>query len=547
MRCTLVGMVVRTLLIVLSALGLTSPCSAQVLAVFLKEGKASKALAKHVVTLNGKPAVIGEPKSGIVYNAQQRSIVYQGGGRNELYVADPAKPEDVPYTVVGGERKERSKKHVVGIEGKDIAGISILMADESLAGLAREYELRRTQLDDLRETRDELDKTTAAWAAYHVRLVTGMERLEGWLARTGFAKAATELAKEREKLEKRVRDDAIRARSEKALASVESIEPPAELVRLAQEVSGGSDTFLAMQSQHLRVYFVDELSAREITHVMKFGEEVIEGFRAEFVDPYLADDFQDTIPDDVFCEWLYVPNVDERYEAYTKLFYNISWERNREDRLAMGGGRSPGSPRRPYRFYRKNRDLDLEAIFCHDLGHALSGVHYGGERRSINQDWLSEGAAYYLSFEYLARNGVTCKSFDVERAGYVRREAKREAGEKTVGVARRELYNEVALKAGRPIDQLARRDLVVMDDADLAKSWSFFDYVARKEGEAGQRWLRAAGKHAWEDSTFLANWRADAAKILEVDPGRAFKDIEERWKEFATLHQDTGERTRRRR
>ena len=169
--------------------------------------------------------------------------------------------------------------------------------------------LRRQQLDDLREARDDQDKTTAAWAALHVRLVTGMERLEGWLLRTGFARAATELSKERGKLEKRVRDDAIRARGERALESVKEIDVPAELVALAEEVSDGRDTFLAMESQHLRVYFTDELSAREVTHVMRFGEEVIEGFRAEFVDPYLAEDYPDTIPDDVFCEWLYVPNV----------------------------------------------------------------------------------------------------------------------------------------------------------------------------------------------------------------------------------------------
>lgn len=539
-------MTVRSMLLGLAALLLAAPSSGQVLAVFLQEGKLPKDLSKHAVTLNGELAVVGEPKSGIVYDPARRLITYQSNGNNELYVADPAKPGEVPYTVTGGRREERSKKYVLTVSGSDITRVTILMADESLAGLAREYELRSQQLEDIREARDDLDKTTAAWAAMHVRLVTGMERLEGWLQRTGFTKAATELAKERSKLEKRVRDDAIRARSEKALASIKEIDPPAELVALAQEL-GGEDTFKALESQHLRVYFVDELSLQELEHVMKFGEEVIEGFRAEFVDPYLADDYPDTIPDEVFCEWLFVPNSDASYEAYTAGFYQVSWVRNREVRLAMGGGRSPGGRRSPYRFYRKNRELDLEALFCHDLGHALSGVHYGGEQRAIRQDWLSEGAAYYLSFEYLARNGVTCKSFDVERSGYVQREAKREAGEKTVGVARRDLYNEVALKAGRPIDLLARRDLVVMDDADLAKSWSFFDYVARKEGEAGQRWLRAAGRYAWEDSTFLARWRADAAQILGVDPARAFKDIEERWKAFATLQQETGGRSRKRR
>lgn len=280
---------------------------------------------------------------------------------------------------------------------------------------------------------------------------------------------------------------------------------------------------------------------------MHFGEEIVEGFRTEFVDPYLASDYPDRIPEGVFCEWLFVPNDNAKYEGYTNGLWQVSWERNREERLAMGGGRMNGSTNRAYRFFRKNHQLDLEALVCHALGHALAGVHYGAERGNIQQDWLSEGVAYYLSFEFLARNGVTCKAFDIERSGYVRREVAREAGEKTIGVARREMYNQVALQNGRPIDQLALRDLVVMDDADLAKAWSFFDYVARKEGEAGQRWLRSAGEHANDRQTFIANWRKDAAAILEVDPGRAFKAIEERWKAFATLHQHTDERTRRRR
>lgn len=526
---------------------LAGPASGQILGVVLKDAKAAKSFEDHVVTLNGEPVVVGEAKEGIRYDAVKRLVTYSSNGRNVLFVADPGKPEEVPYKVKEGARVERSKKHVVAIDGADIARVMVLMADESLAGLAKEYGLRVRQIEELREARDDLDKTTVAWAGTHVKLVSTMSRLESWLLRTGFAQAATSLGKDREKLEKRVRDDALRARAEQAFASVHQIDPPEELVALAQQVSGGSDTFLALESQHLRVYFVDELSAGEMTAVLRFGEEVIEGFRAEFVDAYLAEDYPDTIPDGLFCEWFYVPNVDARYEAYTKGFYKVNWDQNREERLAMGGGRSDGGASRPYRFYRKNRDLDLEAIFCHDLGHALAGVHYGGDRLAIRQDWLSEGVAYYLSFEFLARNGVTCKSFDAERAGYVHREHMRESGEKTVGVARRDLYNEVALKAGRPIDQLALRDLVVMDDADLAKSWSFFDYVARKEGEAGQRWLRAAGQHAWDPKTFIANWRQGAAEVLEVDPSRAFKDIEERWKEFATMLQDTGETTRKRR
>ncbi len=539
-------MSVRLLIPILFASVLAAPSSAQIVAVYLK-GKVSKTLAKHAVELEGGLAVVGEPKSGIRYDPDARQIQYSGDGPNELYVADPAKPQDVPYEIRKGERRERSKKNVVSINGRDIDRIVMLMVDESLLGLSKEYKLRSSQIDELREARDALDKTTAAWAARHLRLVTAMARLEGWLARTGFTKAAEDLTKGRKKIEKKTRDAALRARSEKALAAIKSCGPPEDLVSLAEEISGGNDKFLAFQSQHMRVYFIDEIEASRVKEAMHLGEEVIEGFRAEFVDPYLADDYLDTIPDDIIVEWLFVPDVDERYEAYTTRYWSVSWTRDREERLAMGGGRMEGGPSRPYRFYRKNRDLDLDALFCHDLGHTLCGVHYGGARQALRQDWLSEGVAYYISFEFLGRNGVTCKAFDVERSGYVKRQAKRDQGEKTIGIARRELYNEVALKAGRPIEQLALRDLVVMDDADLAKSWSFFDYIARKEGEAGQRWLRSAGRHGWETSTFIAKWREDATKILGVDPSRAFKDVEERWKAFATMDQEIGEKTRKRR
>ena len=76
-----------------------------------------------------------------------------------------------------------------------------------------------------------------------------------------------------------------------------------------------------------------------------------------------------------------------------------------------------------------------------------------------------------------------------------------------------------------------------MDDADLAKSWSFFDYVARKRGAAGQRWLRAAGKHSLERGTFIERWRESAATILEVEPAQAFRSLEASWRDYASTAQ----------
>ena len=97
--------------------------------------------------------------------------------------------------------------------------------------------------------------------------------------------------------------------------------------------------------------------------------------------------------------------------------------------------------------------------------------------------------------------------------------------------------NEIALTMGRPIDQLALRRIFDMDDADLAKSWSFFDYLARKEGKAGQRWLRAAATHSRSRSTFITKWREAAADILGVGAADAFNTLERRWREYASGEQ----------
>jgi hypothetical protein len=95
------------------------------------------------------------------------------------------------------------------------------------------------------------------------------------------------------------------------------------------------------------------------------------------------------------------------------------------------------------------------------------------------------------------------------------------------------VYNAIALELGRPIDQLARKSLFELDDADLAKSWSFLDYIARAEGKPGQLWLRSAGEHSHNDKTFLAEWRTDAARILGVGEADAFKAMDARWRQFA--------------
>ena len=530
-------------LILALLLGLFSLCAtaeAQIVAVHFRDAKTAGKYKKYLVEHNGVPVVIGEPRKGIRYFPKKNSIQFSSDGANELFVVDPAKPHQFAYHVDGGEKIATSRKNRLSISGKHIKRVSMLMRDQTLPGLTKEYNIRAEQIDDFRTDRDLFEPSSKEWQARHVRLVTAMERLRGWLESTGFPGAIKKLAKEIERENKEVKGEAIRARGEKAQKSVRKIETPKRLVDIAQEISGGKHVFHAYESQHLRILYIDKISDDQARSALELGEEVIEGFRAEFVDPYLDEEYKDYIPDGWFQEFLFVPEDIPTYEKYTSKFYKVSWSRIRMARLAMtGGGTTGGSPPGFREYWKTGEERDLEGIVCHSLGHSLAALHYGHGRRDLQQAWLSEAVGYHISFEFLGRNTVTCKAFNVDGTGYVGRQEKKIEGEKTVGIGRRDIYNEVALAEGRPIDQIALKILFELDNPDLAKSWSFYDYVVRKEGKKGQEWLRAAGEFATKRSTFIKLWRAAAAKVLSVIERNAFKALEDRWRAYAKGGQDT--------
>lgn len=505
------------------------------MAIFLKDEKVAKKYEDRAVMVNGRIAVLGEIRNGIKVDGTQ--ITRDPNVTLELWVADPDDPAVPAYELdKKGKVQPGSKKTVLRIDGSHIPAndyATIVMRDESLPALSREYLLRRDQIDGFRAERDTFDRTTTEWAAQHVRVVTAMEGLQTWLSNTLWPKFAEKYGKEIAKEAKAHKGAAVRARHDKAVGSLVSGEVPEKLLELIQELSDGSDRFLVRETQHLRCIYIDAVATESVEDALKLGEEVIEGFRTRFVDPYLDDEYEDRIPDDVFQEFFFTPTDADKYTGYTRGLWGIDWSQNRDARIEMGGGRVDGSKSTKYKMYRKlGENMDLQGMVTHQLGHALAGLHYG-TAGSIKQDWLSEALGYYLSFEFLARNTITCKEFNKDRSGYVKRERTKEEGEKTVGEGRRDLYNAIALELGKPIEQVARKSLFELDDADLAKSWSFFDYVARAEGKPGQLWLRAAGEHSHDASTFLADWRADAAEILGVDPGEAFRAVEARWKAFA--------------
>ena len=86
---------------------------------------------------------------------------------------------------------------------------------------------------------------------------------------------------------------------------------------------------------------------------------------------------------------------------------------------------------------------------------------------------------------------------------------------------------------------------ILFDEQDVAKSWSFFDFITKKEGKRGQQFLRAACEFSMDKATFLQKWRAKSNTIYEVKDGDVFKAIDERWRAFAETGQETGETARR--
>ena len=143
--------------------------------------------------------------------------------------------------------------------------------------------------------------------------------------------------------------------------------------------------------------------------------------------------------------------------------------------------------------------------------------------------------------EFLGRNSVTCKEF--KEARYVHE--KKKEGERKEQMGLRDFYNALALDSGPTIDKLAIKELFSFEDADVAKAWSFYDFLVKKEGKTGQLFLRAACQFSGDRATFLQKWRERANELYDFKQGDVFRELDRRWREFAETGQETGDTARR--
>jgi hypothetical protein len=523
-----------------AAVSLSAPTQAQVLGIELKGAKAIKRHKKHVIEINGKAMIVGEPLAGISWDSATRTANYMNPGANVLYVADPKNPEKVPYRFRRGQRVSSGKKGKVTIDGTDIAFIHAHLPEQSLMGLADEYALRESALEDLKAERKSCAKGSVEWFAAQERIVVHLERLENWLRRTAFPGAADDIAKDIRKERKVKLVDGVDARALRAKDSIEKVPIPALLESCAQEHGGGKWHFRVHQSEHVRITHCIELVSDEVAvGLLGLAERLIEGFRVDLVDPYRSDTYPDHIPDGWFQEFYLGPDELPMFEKMWESYYLQSWGPRKAERIQMSGtGTNIGSPTRRVNYWRITGGSDLDGIIAHGLGHTLADLHYSGGLYGMAQDWLEEAVGYYLSIEYLGRNNVTCHGhFDPEKDRYGKSKKDKEdkkKGDKPLRMGLRDFFVEHALADGPRYDKLIPKIRFEFNEADLCKAWSFYEFIVKSEGEKGQRLLRANCRQARNKGTMVNNLRDDGAELYELKDEDFYKWIEEKWRAWAT-------------
>ncbi len=531
----LVSFVAASLLLHVAA-PFAAPARAQVYAVFLKDPKAAKRFAGHTVEVNGQPALVGEAKAGI--KLENGRINYQGDkGTNELWLVDTTDPQVVPYTLDGTTYVSSAKKGgTVTLTGSQIATIQQLLPKHSLYGLAREHAIRRAAATEAQTRRDAFKAGSVEWSAAHVRYLGELRQLATWLGSTCFPDAANKLAAEVEKQSKQVAKDARAQRLATAQKSVTMVPTPLKLVELAKKLAPTA-SFKVQESTHLRFTYESALSDEQVKALLELGEQMIDGFRAEFVDPWLGDDFADTIPDTRFMEFWFGPDELNAHEHFLTDWYGVSWGNHKEERLASMSGRYRRNDVTEYLDYWKIADnKDFDAIVAHQLGHVLANLHYNQGRKGDFPNWIEEGVGYWLALSYLGKNGVTCKEFKQQ-------EYAKSAGaqvERSVLLGETEQFTQIALDHGRPLDGMLLLSLSQMEDADLAKSWSFFEYIGAMEEKRGQLWLRALCQLFAEGKAGVPEYRAKSEALFDVKGEDIFKLLDGRWKARAEQVQKSG-------
>jgi hypothetical protein len=457
---------------------------------------------------------------------------------NSFWAIDPAAPHVPPYVVDPrtGERKENKKAKfgLIRFVGNDMLGTRNLDRYRTLEGTANDFERSMEEIAEIKKERDRFKKTERGWFDQHGRVIGKLDQLATWLRGLGYHVKAKELEKEVDKQRKTVAKQAASEREAASLASVKQVPTPAKLVDLAKTMPG-NPKFHVVESKHARIVCLADHPVEDLVATLEIAERAIEGFQREVVDPYVDDSFPNLIPDGMLHEFWFGPEDLAIHERMLVEYYGHAWGKNKADEMKAEGADFylPQAPN--YLSYRKLvKEVDVPGYVIHEIGHTLMDWHYNAGARTDAQAWLREAVGYWVSLGYLGRNGLVC--FSTNEESYAK--ARQESGVKTSQNGLADVMNQVAIRIGPTLDKLAIKPLWQIDDADFAKSWSFYEFIVRKHGKAGQVWLRQTCKLAAEKPlTFAKDWRPLTESFKPVDGADVFHELDQEWRKYAEREQ----------
>ncbi len=519
---------------------------AQIAGVWLKDEKTAKRYKKWVRQKEGRFFIPGEPWVGLDYNPETNGFNRVQNQPISLIWLDNAKPDARPYKLDEARRRiDINKKAIVMIQPGDLPAGNyawMVMRDESLEGLRRAWSTLEADLEALTTATKGLKKGTPEYAGAWERVARMQARQQSWLRSTWRGEAAAKMDKAVAKTWKKAaaKQAKDKAREAGRTHDVDAEEMAALNAALREVDPLAAFKLLGLESAHIRITYPDTMSTAAVAGLLKMGEEVIADFRAEYVRPHL-DWVADKIPDKVFQHFVFLPSARAREGLYEK-FYKLSWGSgvDRQRSLGVKGSGSRGVRGIEYFSYWLHDGVDTAGIVTHRLGHTLMNLHFARGRRGENQPWLGEAFGYAVSYNYLNKNTVTCVAWGKNE--YAR--AKVEEVDKPIELGLRAKFTSLALDEGLPVTRLFTMKLFEMNGVDLAKAWSFLDFLVREKPRQGLEFLVALVGHAKQGaktSGLVEKARQDANGIFNATAGQDVYDIlEHDWRAYAEALRASG-------
>ena len=542
---------------------------AEIIRLPLKNKQTAAKFGKGVVEIEGMYFIVGEPKSGMRASGDWAGMVQE---KIELWVVDFTDPTRTNSVA------KIAKTDLLDLEHDSYAKKSgtfrFNKAAKSLKELADEYQRRLSLITDERSKLSKYKRSSREWFNQMGRVLTSKEELYFWLIagnyKTFAARLNYEITSDRKQLNA-ISDE----RGQSAQTKIVQVNPlPYELLKTTSQVMGPYAEFGIQESAHVRiVYFkgdkyspkLHSLNDAKVTELLKLAESAIEGFRQVNVNPYIGGDFEEYIPEEIFQEYFFAPGGPDgrNFELFLTQYYGHSWGSQKNERVRMhGSSHNLGSSAHVERYltmWKLEGYQTQEDEVLHILGHTLANLHYNNNRNEETpQPWIDEALAYQIPFSYLGRNAVTCSAFGNLDYG------KATGGSNTTdAMGYRARATALALEKGPSLSKLTIKPLLAMEPQDIAKSWSFYDFVVKELSKPGQLLLRAAmlpknrlskeefdrrrirlkknnEKIIVESVSMDPNkWREDAQILLtEVVPPSegvdVFAELDKLWKTFVT-------------